>query len=230
MHGHDVVRDRPERSINFIGTVIFRREVDSQVNSVNIAKPRWRFLNSCVVFLVISILAVSWCCDGYAADSGKTEVLDDLFARLKVATDPKMATSIESAIWITWLESRIQKIDEHMAAGEWARKQRRLDDSLEHYNAAIEIDSEFAEAYHRRATVRHWQQDDDGALSDAERTLELESRHFGAMVLKGVILEARNQENAALDLFEQALALNPHIGPVREHADELAKKLGRGGE
>ncbi len=200
------------------------------MRSVNVVKPAFRFLNSGGVFLFISILAVSWCWDGYAAGGRKAEVLDDLFARLKIATDPEMATSIESAIWVTWLESRIQKIDEHMAAGEWARKQRLLDESLEHYNAAIEIDSEFAEAYHRRATVRHWQQDDDGALSDVERTLELEPRHFGALVLKGVILEARNRENAALDLFERALDLNPHIGPVREHANELARKLDRTGE
>jgi hypothetical protein len=63
------------------------------------------------------------------------------------------------------------------------------------------------------------------AVEDIYRVLAIEPRHFGALAGLGRILLHYDREEEALLAFDAALAVNPHLGAVRQEADRLRDKL-----
>lgn len=58
-----------------------------------------------------------------------------------------------------------------------------------------------------------------------ERTLDLEPRHFGALSGLGLIYSRLKDEAAALDAFERALTVNPHLGQAKVEVKRLRRKV-----
>jgi len=58
-------------------------------------------------------------------------------------------------------------------------------------------------------------------VADVERTLDLEPRHFGALSGLGLIYMRLRKEAAALDAFERALIVNPHLGQAKAAVKRL---------
>jgi Tfp pilus assembly protein PilF len=56
---------------------------------------------------------------------------------------------------------------------------------------------------------------DDKALEDIEKVLDLEPRHFGALAGRGMILERQMKYSAARQAYEEALAVNPTLEQVK---------------
>merc|ERR1712151_331071 len=54
----------------------------------------------------------------------------------------------------------------------------------------VEADSEWAEAWNRRATLRYLMGQYQGSLDDIADTLKREPRHFGALSGRGLVLNA----------------------------------------
>lgn len=69
-----------------------------------------------------------------------------------------------------------------------------------------------------------WSQTPD-AESQQLNTLKLEPRHFGALAGLGQVELALGNEEAALNAFNQALEIDPHLGDVAEMADNLKQEL-----
>ena len=61
----------------------------------------------------------------------------------------------------------------------------------------------------------------DESLSDILRTLELESRHFGAISGFGQICLRTRDPESAIIAFEQALQINPNLRGIRDAIDSL---------
>ena len=59
------------------------------------------------------------------------------------------------------------------------------------------------------------------SMRDLHRTLELEPRHFGAILSFAEICIARDARDAALFAFDAALKLNPHLAQIRDRAARL---------
>ena len=69
----------------------------------------------------------------------------------------------------------------------------------------------FAEAWHKRAALYYLLGRDAECLRDIERTLELEPRHFGAMLHFAEILQSRNAEAEARFAVLTARSIHPHL-------------------
>lgn len=74
---------------------------------------------------------------------------------------------------------------------------------------------EFAEAWHKRATLYYLLGRDNDCLADIRRTLELEPRHFAAMLHFAEILLGSGASDEARFAFFAALSLHPHLTRAR---------------
>jgi len=74
---------------------------------------------------------------------------------------------------------------------------------------------DFPEAWHKRATLYYLQGRDEACVSDLQRTLELEPRHFGALCAFAEILLDNGQREAARFVFSRALSLHPYLQRAR---------------
>jgi len=79
----------------------------------------------------------------------------------------------------------------------------------------------YAEAWHKRAALYYLLGRDDECLRDIRRTLELEPRHFAAMLHFAEILLGAGAGGEARYAFAAALSLHPHLPRAR---DALADK------
>ena len=151
--------------------------------------------------------------------------LDALFARLTATANFGEARPIEREIWAIWIEAGDEKLDHMMDFGVGAMHQGQFGPALESFNAIIAADPGFAEGWNKRATLYYYMGRFDESISDVERTLALEPRHFGALSGMGLISTALEDEASALEWFERALEVNPHMPGIEHQADLLRERL-----
>lgn len=155
--------------------------------------------------------------------------LPSLFRALREAPDASAAAGIEASIWATWLQSGSPSIDLLMTRGLAASEARDFAVAQALFDAVTELAPHFAEGWNQRASARRAAGDTAGAVSDLERALALEPRHFGALLGLAAVLEQEGQIKAALEAARRALALNPHLKAAEEKIRVLTGKLeGRG--
>ena len=83
----------------------------------------------------------------------------------------------------------------------------------------------FAEAWHRRATLAAQKDDYEDALASLRHTLALQPKNFAALAELGSMLEEYNDKPHALDAYRQAKAINPFIDGVEDRIRELTKTV-----
>ena len=95
------------------------------------------------------------------------------------------------------------------------------------FTQAIEADPGFAEAWNKRATAHFVAGDFTASIADIGATLIREPRHYGALGGLGQILLQSGETAAALQAFNAALSIHPHLAPIRELAAGLRNTADR---
>jgi tetratricopeptide (TPR) repeat protein len=141
--------------------------------------------------------------------------LDELFRRL-ARCDRAEAGATEDLIWNVWMDhphhAAARALD--LATGDIAS--RRYDIAETRLTLLLRRAPDFAEAWHKRATLYYLLRRDQECLNDIHRTLELEPRHFAAMLHFAEILLGSGASAEARFAFYAALTLNPHLPRARE--------------
>jgi tetratricopeptide (TPR) repeat protein len=152
----------------------------------------------------------------------REEQLDALFGRLRLANAGEQRL-IEQKIWEVWsrptsatAEVLLQEASSAMAAREFPVAEKILTELTNSY-------PDFSEGWNRRATMYFAQEKFDLSLSDIEKVLELEPRHFGALAGRGMIYQKQEKWNQALASYRQALRFNPGMQGVKDAIKELEK-------
>lgn len=151
--------------------------------------------------------------------------LDPLFRELAAAEYPLTAQQLEREIWLTWLDSGDEAVNEKLKAGIAAMQDGRLEEAIKRFSEVTEMAPDFAEGWNKRATAYYLNGELAKSMSDIQKTLSLEPRHFGAISGMGLIFLQRGDERAALDVFEEVLEIHPQAPGARKHAKRLRKKL-----
>ena len=140
--------------------------------------------------------------------------LDALFEQLHAVDDQQSGDRITDEIWEIWRDSGNDEINRLMREGVISMQTGRLHRAVRIFDRIIELAPEFAEGWNKRATVYYFLQEFEKSADDVRQTLQLEPRHFGATAGLGLIfLEVEYYENA-IEAFERALDINPHLtGP-----------------
>jgi Tfp pilus assembly protein PilF len=141
--------------------------------------------------------------------------LDDLFRRLAQCRAPQEASRTEDCIWDLWMYHPHRSAAEVLELASKDIAGKRYDIAETRLHRLLRHVPDFAEAWHKRATLYYLQGRDDACVPDLRRTLELEPRHFGALCAFAEILLSINQREAAQFVFSRALLLNPHLQRAR---------------
>ncbi len=174
-------------------------------------------------WIVLSILSLVWS-PGVLADQDDPR-LDGLFDELREAGDESTANEIEREIWLIWLDSGRDDVDDLMVRGIGAMQRRAMGQALTFFNQVVEMAPGYAEGWNKRATVHYLRDDLAESVHDIRRTLALEPRHFGALSGMGLILAERKDNEGALRAFEEVLRINPNSPSARSSAQELRAKI-----
>ncbi len=136
--------------------------------------------------------------------------LDDLFVRLARCARAE-AEPTEERIWDVWMnhphEAAAHELD--LATGDIAA--RRYDIAETRLTRLLRRAPNFAEAWHKRSVLFYMLGRDAECLRDIARTLELEPRHFGAMLHFAEIRRSARAAAEASFALEVARAIHPHL-------------------
>ena len=146
--------------------------------------------------------------------------LAQLFRRLSSCTAVE-APETEDLIWGAWMHHPHRAAAQvlHAATNDIAAK--RYDIAETRLTRLLRSAPSYAEAWHKRATLYYLLGRDAECLHDIRRTLELEPRHFAAMLHFAELMLGDGAGDEARFVFAAALTLHPHLPRAR---DALADK------
>ena len=146
--------------------------------------------------------------------------LAQLFGRLAVCSSLE-ASATEERIWDVWMDHPHREAAAALDAATRDIAAKRYDIAETRLTRLLRSAPDFAEAWHKRATLYYILGRDAECLHDISRTLELEPRHFAAMLHFAEILLGEGASQDARYAFAAALRLHPHLARARE---QLADK------
>ncbi len=139
-----------------------------------------------------------------------SDFLDELFRRLARCA-PAEARSTEDRIWDVWMhhphQAAARELD--LAVGDIAA--RRYDIAETRLTRLLRRAPEFAEAWNKRASLYYLLGRDRECLHDLRFTLELEPRHFAAMLHFAEIVRSAQAAAEARLAVSAARSIHPHL-------------------
>jgi len=145
----------------------------------------------------------------------RSPFLDALFQRLAACPGTE-AEATEERIWQVWMDHPNRAAAAVLEAATRDIAARRYDIAETRLTRLLRSAPDFAEAWHKRATLYYLLARDAECLADIRRTLELEPRHFCAMLHFGELLFAGGAAEDARFAFRAALSLHPNLPRVRQ--------------
>jgi tetratricopeptide (TPR) repeat protein len=141
--------------------------------------------------------------------------LDALFRRLR-ACHSEEACATEDLIWHVWMDHPHAEAARVLDVATRDIAARRYDIAETRLTRLLRRAPDFAEAWHKRAALYYLLGRDRECLDDIRRTLELEPRHFAAMLHFAEILLGSDAPVEARYAFHAALSVHPHLPRARE--------------
>jgi tetratricopeptide (TPR) repeat protein len=183
-------------------------------------------------FLVASVVSVPAL---HSADTSQASVtselttpkqrLDTLFAELKRERTPDKAREISERIRIEWQDSGSASVNLLMQWAAKAMETNRQATALDVLDQVIALSPQYVEGWNQRATLHYQMGNFRKSMSDINRVLAIEPRHFGALAGMAAILTAAGKDELALRAWEQFLDIYPADRKSQEQLGELEEKL-----
>ena len=160
----------------------------------------------------------------------KNSKLDKLFTQLKNAKDLTSAQVIENEIWEIWsihpLDNRRGfRLTELLIQGTRLMNMGELSKAYEVFTKIITVESDWAEAWNKRATVLYLMKQYESSLADIEITLVLEPRHFGALSGQALNYIELNLYEKAIESYKAAQRIYPIIDAAKKMIPQLKELI-----
>ena len=159
------------------------------------------------------------------APQSPKDKLDGLFADLKRERNENAAQRIAGRIGQEWNRSGSASVDLMMGWAQKAAEAKKFDVALDFLDQIVTIDPTYAEGWNRRATVHFMMQNYAKSMADIERTLELEPRHFGALVGMAQIMKDGDNKELALRAYQRVLDIYPMMRSAQNDVSTLSDEL-----
>lgn len=151
--------------------------------------------------------------------------LDKLFSDLKRERNEKAAERIAGNIWSEWFQSGSASIDLMMLWSQKAMDNQKFDVALDFLDQVVTLQPTYAEGWNRRATVHFMMKNYGKSMSDIDRTLQLEPRHFGALSGLAQIMALTGHKQSALEAWQKVLAIYPMMRSAQDQVATLSEEL-----
>ena len=152
--------------------------------------------------------------------------LDSLFAELQRTTNQTAADGLVTEIWQRWTAFEDDpRATNMMAIGIRQMNLGQFDNAERIFSDLARTHPQHAEVWNKRATVRFMRGNDVGSRRDIARVIDLEPRHFGALSGLGMINIRAGDLQAALQAFEAAVRVNPHMDQAEAMIEDLRQRL-----
>ena len=156
--------------------------------------------------------------------------LDKLFSKLKNTKDLSSAQIIENEIWEIWSihpsdDRRGFRLTELLIQGTRLMDMRELSKAYEVFTKVITVESDWAEAWNRRATVLYLMKQYESSLADIKITLVLEPRHFGALSGQALNYIELNLYEKAIESYKAAQKIYPLLDSAKKMIPELQELI-----
>ena len=171
-----------------------------------------------IIFLVYSSFSF--------ADDNQQKKIDDLFDQLKTASSYESSKEIESQIWELWITHPSENsLTTLLADGSSYMSQNKLETAYKTFTKTIELDSNWAEAWNKRATVLYLMGQYELSQNDINKVLEIEARHFGALSGQGLVQTALKNYQKAIDSYIEAHKVHPNTKSPLIMIEQLKLKI-----
>ena len=181
-----------------------------------------------IIFLVFIIFVIP---NGSSAENfDRNKELDKLFTQLKSAKDLLSAQVIENEILEIWSvhpsdDRRGFRLTELLTQGTRLMNMRELSKAYEIFTKVITVESDWAEAWNKRATVLYLMKQYESSLADIKVTLVLEPRHFGALSGQALNYIELNLYEKAIESYKDAQKIYPVIDSAKKMIPQLKKLI-----
>ncbi|ASY58164.1 MULTISPECIES: hypothetical protein [Sinorhizobium] len=151
--------------------------------------------------------------------------LDALFLDLKKERDESKARELADRIRLEWQESGSATVNLLMQSADKAITDDKKTVALDILDQVIVLAPGYVEGWNRRATLHFQMGNYRKSMSDINRVLAIEPRHFGAIAGMATMLEAAGKNELAMRAWQQFLDIYPSDRKAQEQFGELAEKL-----
>lgn len=192
-----------------------------------------RILFALIPALLLSVIVLpaaispAWADDPVAPKVATTKQarLDQLFVDLRRERNEKAAERIAGRIWSEWFQSGSASIDLMMQWSQKAMENQKYDVALDFLDQVVTLQPAYAEGWNRRATVHFMMKNYGKSMSDIDRTLQLEPRHFGALSGLAQIMAETGHKQSALEAWQKVLAIYPMMRGAQDQVGALSEEL-----
>ena len=156
--------------------------------------------------------------------------LDKLFTQLKNTKDLSSAQVIENEIWEIWSvhpsdDRRGFRLTELLTQGTRLMNMRELNKAYDVFTKIITVESDWAEAWNKRATVLYLMKKYESSLADIKVTLVLEPRHFGALSGQALNYIELNEYEKAIESYKTVQKIYPIMDGAKKMIPQLEELI-----
>ena len=163
--------------------------------------------------------------DSSGSFTTQAQRLDKLFGELKHEGNPDAARGIASQIRREWQDSGSASINLLVQWADKAISEEKNAAALDYLDEAIRLKPDYVEGWNRRATLHFKLGNYRKSMSDINRVLALEPRHFGALAGMAAVMARTGRDEMAMKAWEKLLDVYPAERQAQKEYGELAEKL-----
>jgi tetratricopeptide (TPR) repeat protein len=160
-------------------------------------------------FLILFFIIISFV---LPVHSSQTNELNQLFFELKRNDSFKNADLLEKKIWAIWNKHPENiKLTEKLELGTELMYSGNYNYALTIFNNILNTDPDWSEAWNKRATLLFFMKKFKKSLTDIDKVLLIEKRHFGALSGQAQIYIQLQEYELAIDSLKRAREIHPAI-------------------
>jgi tetratricopeptide (TPR) repeat protein len=151
--------------------------------------------------------------------------LEKLFDELKREGNPDAARGIADQIRREWQDSGSASINLLIQWADKAISEEKNAAAFDFLDETIRLKPDYVEGWNRRATLHFKLGNYRKSMSDINRVLAIEPRHFGALAGMAAIMAQTGRDEMAMKAWERFLEVYPTERQAQKEMGDLAEKL-----